>query len=201
MEKVIRINNEKELEKFYRKIFWYRSFLYHFVTFKLGKDKYQVSDIIMALNLKGRRKRLEFIYDVVCCEIDDFFKGKNVCDFKNGQCVMQRKKNNGKFNGCCRGCRFEVGGACPTKNLACKLFYCSEVKDKFKIIKLEDLKILKVLSFRQRALIKSDYFSSREEVIGDLYLNSYVIGVMRISYRFIKKYIKKILGMDIKCQR
>lgn len=187
MEKVLKINNQKDLNKFYNRLFLYRSFLYNFVTFKLEKDKYDINDLILALNIKNRRKRLEFIYDTACQEIDDYFANKNVCDFKNNQCRLQRKLKSDKINGCCRKCRFECGGPCPTKNLACKLFYCSEVKSRYKIIKIEDLKVIKVLFWRQKILIKSDYFSSREEVIRDLYLNSYIIGVIRIGYRFVKK--------------
>lgn len=187
MEKVLKINNQKDLNKFYNRLFLYRSFLYNFVTFKLERDKYDINDLILALNIKNRRKRLEFIYDTACQEIDNYFANKNVCGFENNQCRVQRKLKNDKFNGCCRKCSFQCSGPCPTKNLACKLFYCSEVKSRYKIIKIEDLKVIKVLFWRQKILIKSDYFSSREEVIRDLYLNSYIIGVIRIGYRFVKK--------------
>ena len=36
MEKVLKINNQKDLNKFYNRLFLYRSFLYNFVTFKIG---------------------------------------------------------------------------------------------------------------------------------------------------------------------
>ena len=91
MEKVLKINNQKDLNKFYNRLFLYRSFLYNFVTFKLERDKYDINDLILALNIKNRRKRLEFIYDTACQEIDDYFANKNVCDFKNNKCRLQRK--------------------------------------------------------------------------------------------------------------
>ena len=56
-----------------------------------------------------------------------------------------------------------------TKNLTRKLFTCSEVEKRYKIIKFDDLKILKFLSFRNRIILKHDYFSKREDVINDLY--------------------------------
>ena len=186
MEKVLFIENEKNLKT----LFLYKSFLYHFVNFRLEEDKYEIGDIVAALNIKNRKKRVEFIYDRACDEINDFFANKNVCNFKNGQCGIHRKLKNNKFNGCCRKCIYQTPNGCPTKNLACKLFFCSYVKDRYKVIELKDLKILKALYFRQRAIIKYDYFSSREEVINDLYLNSYIIGTVRVFYRLIKNQFK-----------
>lgn len=189
MEKVLFIENEKNLRTFYHYLFLYKSFLYRFVNFRLDEDKFDISGIVEALNIKNKKKRVEFIYDRACDEVDNFFANKNICNFKNGQCGIQRKLKNNKFNGCCRRCAYQTSKGCPTKNLACKLFFCSYIKDRYDIIKLKDLKILKALYFRQRAIVKSDYFSSRRDVINDLYLNSYIIGNIRILYRIIKKNV------------
>ena len=101
MKKSLVIKTKKDLEKFYKRLWLYRSFLYRNVTFILKEDKYNISNFIMALNIKNRRKRIEYIYDNACLEIDNFYEGKNVCGFKDNQCYVQRKLNNNKFNGCC----------------------------------------------------------------------------------------------------
>ena len=107
MEKFLVINNENDLHKFYKKIWLYRSFLCNFVTFKIEEDKYDLSDLVWALNIKKRKKRLEFIYDVACDEINEYVKDKNICGFKNNQCRMHRKLKNGYVNGCCRKCFYQ----------------------------------------------------------------------------------------------
>ena len=74
---------------------------------------------------------------------------------------------------------------CQTKNLTCKLFTCSEVEKRCQVIKFDDLKILNLLSLRNRMILKSDYFSKREDVINDLYYGSILIWTIRIVFRMI----------------
>ena len=105
MIKNIEINNQKDLNKFYKRLFIYRSFLYKKVTFTVEKDKYNITDIINALNIKKRKQRLEFIYDTCCKEIDDFYDHKDICHFKNNKCLVQEQLGNGNINGCCRLCQ------------------------------------------------------------------------------------------------
>ena len=94
MIKNIEINNQKDLNKFYKRLFIYRSFLYKKVTFTVEKDKYNITDIINALNIKKRKQRLEFIYDTCCKEIDDFYDHKDICHFKNNKCLVQEQLGN-----------------------------------------------------------------------------------------------------------
>lgn len=188
MYKKIKISNEKELKRFYSLLPLYKSFIFKFITFKLESKKYNVLPIINALNIKSRRKRICYIYDIACDEADSQFKDKNVCGFKNNKCIIQQRNNSG-INGCCRKCRYSVCGKCPTKNLTCKLFFCSAVKDKYKVLSFDDIKILRCLTIRQRILLKSDYFSKREDVITDLYIGSITIGTFRILYRMIRDLV------------
>ena len=55
--------------------------------------------------------------------------------------------------------------------------------------KYEDLKILKVLSIRQRFVVKSDYFSLREDVLKDLYCYTLTFAIIRIILRLFKNII------------
>lgn len=122
------INNEHELKRFYRFLPIYRSFLFKFISFELvSDDKYDLNKIIMALNIKNRYKRISFIYDSACNLVDDkFLNVKNMCGFNKGQCYAQRGTN--KCNGCCRCCKYQSSKGCTSSNLACKLFFCDEVR-------------------------------------------------------------------------
>lgn len=188
----INIKNKKELKRFYRLLPLYKSILFKFTKFKIEKDKYGIKPIIIALNKKRRKDRITYIYDTACDIVDDFYKGKNLCNFINNKCIIQQHKNCG-INGCCRTCRYQSTKGCTTKNLACKLFTCYPIEKKYKIIKFKDLKILKLLSLRQRTLLNSDYFSTKEQVIMDLYIGSFVISTLRMSIRLIINtiYVKR----------
>ena len=85
---------------------------------------------------------------------------------------------------------YQTNKGCPTKNLSCKLFNCSEVTSRYNTIKYDDLKILKLLSLKNRIIIKSDYFSKREDVLKDLYAYTLSYSTLRILYRLIINYIK-----------
>ncbi len=191
MKKRIVINNEKKLKAFYKKLFLYRSFLFKLVKFKLESNDESLYPIIEALNIKGRKQRITYIYNEACQKIDSYYKDKNLCDFKNGKCIAHRKNKIDKENGCCRLCEHRTCGLCPSRNIACKLFYCSTVKDKNKVIEFCDIEILRVLTPLQRFILKSDYFSLEKDVINDLYFG--IFAPFRIMYRFTKYKIKLLL--------
>lgn len=181
----IALSNDKEIKRFYNRLYIYKSIFYKGIKFKSDTKDKDLNDIIKALNIKKRKERINFIYDTACKKIDDLHKGINICGFKNGQCYIQRKKKNGKFDGCCRCCKYNNHG-CTTSNLACKLFNCSEVKKRYEVYKYEDIKILKLLNIRQREIVRSDYFSTREEVLKDLYSRSFFYSVIKKNIRQFK---------------
>ena len=185
MNKLIKINNQTALDKFYRKLFFYKSFIFKKMHFTVETNFEEVKPIINALNIKKRKERIIYIYDEACNQIDKHYQNKNICGFKNNKCYVQQKLQNGTINGCCRMCLYQSTKGCTTKNLTCKLFTCSEVEKRCKVIKFDDLKILNLLSFRNRMILKSDYFSKREDVIKDLYYGSILIWSVRIVIRLI----------------
>ena len=184
MKKVIIINNAKDLKRFYHDLFRYRIIFYKYTTFIYNGNNEDVKDIIKALNIKNKKARIEFVYDNACNKIDKYNEGKNICGFINNKCYTQR--NTDKFNGCCRKCPLGSIKGCPTKNLTCKLFYCGEVRKRFKVLGVEDLKILLVLSYSQRLILKDDYFATKEQVLKDISYNSLFIATWRIMKRMIK---------------
>lgn len=190
--KTILISNSNDYNKFLRKLSIYKSILYYNTIFVVKNDinDNMIDYIINALNIKNRKKRVTYIYDNSCKLIDDNNKNINICGFKDNKCYVQRKLKNGKCNGCCRKCLYQTKEGCPTKNLACKLFNCSEVTSRYNTLKYNDLKILKLLSLKNRIIIKSDYFSTREDVLKDLYAYTLTYSTLRIVYRLFKNYIK-----------
>ena len=185
MNKLIKINNQTALDKFYRKLFFYKSFIFKKTKFTVETNYEEVKPIINVLNIKKRKERIIYIYDEACKQIDNHYKNKNICGFKNNKCYVQQKLQNGTINGCCRICMYQSAKGCTTKNLTCKLFICSEVEKRCKVIKFYDLKILNLVSFRNRMILKSDYFSKREDVIKDLYYGSFFLWTIRIVIRMI----------------
>ncbi len=164
----------------------YKSIFFRFCKFKTDSNNKQYKIIVNALNIKNRKQRITYIYDSTCNYIDDYYQKENICGFKNNQCYVQQKKHSDLQYGCCRKCKYKRNTGCPTKNIACKLFNCSEVKCTKKVLKYEDIITLKLLSIRQRIIIKSDFFSTREEVLKDLYSYSIIYSTIRILIRLYK---------------
>ena len=181
----INVKDKKSLNRFYRLLPFYRTFLFRFTKFKIKEDKYNISSIIEALNIKNRMKRLEYIYDTACNEIDLYYKGLNICGFKNGRCKSQLLSKTKNVNGCCGLCVYVTDKGCPTRNVSCKLFVCDIVKKKYKPIKFKDIKILKLLSIRQKLIITTDCLSTREQAINDLYTGLLIVGYSRMFFRLI----------------
>lgn len=167
----------------------YKSIFFRFCKFETKSKDLQDIIIVNALNIKNRKKRITYIYDSTCKYIDDFYNNENICGFKNCQCYVQKEKNNNLKYGCCRRCIYKSDDGCTTKNLACKLFNCREVYSRRKIITYNDLKVLKLLSLRQRFIVKSDFFSLREDVLNDLYPYSIIYSTIRIMVRLVKNRV------------
>lgn len=165
----------------------YKSFIFKKTQFITERNvPLQIKYIVEALNIKKRKKRIEFIYDKSCEILDNHYPNTDICGFKNNQCYAQQGKDNTRICGCCRRCIYQSCTGCKTKNLACKLFNCAEVRKRYKVLEYKDLKILKVLNLRQRLIVQSDFFSSREEVLKDLYSYSFIYSVIKISMRLFK---------------
>lgn len=191
--KLIVIKSKEDYIKFIKRIVLYKSILYINTEFQVERNQIndKLQQMINGLNIKNRYKRITYVYDTACSIIDSSTKGLNVCGFKNNKCYIQQKQNNGKCNGCCRLCKYQNSNGCSTKNLACKLFNCSEVKNRYKTVEYKDLDILKLLSLKNRLIVKSDYFATREEVLKDLYAHTLTYSILRILFRSIRNLLSK----------
>lgn len=190
MEISISIQSINDIKKLERRLFFYRSFFCYFTHFSSKNCVIPIDSIVHALNIKNRKKRITYIYDTLCEQVDQFYQGKNLCDFQHTQCLVQRR-NKRYRNGCCRLCKFVTSEGCSTHNFTCKMYYCYSAREKNRTLGPEDLPLLRCLSIRQRFLLRHDFFSSREDVILDLWWESIFINLFRIYYRFISNIILK----------
>lgn len=170
----------------YTNIRKYQSFLYKNTEFFYKGNKEEIKKIVKALNIKSKMKRLEYIYDECCLEIDKKFENRNICGFHCGQCRVQQKRNFNEVNGCCKICQFQSDTGCKTKNLSCKLFFCDEIKEHYEVVKLSDITLSKLFSWRQKLMLKCEMFSLKEAVLMDLYMGSLVICASRQLLTLIK---------------
>ena len=180
------IIEDKELEDIYKLFFKYKSIKYKSTQFIYNGESELIKEITNILNIKSRRKRLEYIFDSLCAEVDANFSGKELCGYECNQCIVQRKGKTEEVNGCCKVCRFQSENGCKSSNLTCKLFFCDEIKKQHAVIKLEDMKLTNLLTLRQKIILKFVLFSSREEVIIDLFWGSVILAAAREFYMLIK---------------
>ena len=154
---IININNTKLL-------FLYRSILFKNIYFKTNNKK--LNNIVKALNTKNKKERIAYVYEEAIKEINTYYS-KDLCQFINGKCIVQRTTNSNHINGCCFKCPIVTNKGCPSSNFACKLIYCKTAIGNMKKINFNDVTILKCLSIPQRLVILSDFFVKKEEIIED----------------------------------
>ena len=199
-EKIIKLHSEEDIKEFEKNIWKYRSIFYKRTHFtlenKTNDDGYNI--IIEALNIKKRYKRISYIYDKACEQIDNYNKENNIeCEFKEGKCLAHY--NTKHHNGCCRVCKYQSQTGCKTQNLACKLFFCGCVKKKYKTLNFEDVKILKCLPKKSQIMLEGMFFINRKNFIFVLYTNSFIVlAIVQLgailnmigSYKIEKKHYK-----------
>lgn len=187
----MKIKEVSDNKFFWKHLKFYKSFLYHNIYFKPSKNiqNEDFLEILKSLNIKKRKERIKFIYDTACFKIDKIAFSKNICGFKENKCFIQRKLDNNKCNGCCRKCLYQSNKGCTTANLSCKLFNCSAVIDNFPEMQAINLNILKLLSFKNQTIVKSDFFATKEDVLKDLYSLSLIYSALRILKRQVQRII------------
>lgn len=188
MKYILKLSDNRNIKKFYKNLWIYKSIFFYKTTFATEDDvDIQTRYIIECLNIKNRKERIINVYDRTCEIIDKKNEGSNICGFKDRVCKAHQCENKKKYlDGCCRMCLYKTPRGCPSKNVACKLFNCGAVKEKYEVYKYNDLSILKLLSLKNRVIVKHDYFSLREDVLKDLFSYSLIYSTIRMSCRMIK---------------
>lgn len=183
----ISINNTDDINKFYKDIYKYKIFnSKDYLILNISKKinyifRRELKQIEKAFNIKDKNKRLEYVYNTTCDNIDLYNKN-NPCEFDNcGQCASQRAHaTKSKINGCCGNCsHLKKNGKCDTKSLACKIFYCKYIKKKKDIFKYKDLKLANIFfTIPQMLVAKYNFFNTTEDNINLIKKNSILAFMM-----------------------
>lgn len=145
--------------------------------------KTEISKCLKAVFLKEKKKKIEYIYDQVCKDLDEKFEKNNYCDFKDDVCIGKRNCSERVTMGCChkfkhpitmngelKECPYLVDKHCSTQCITCKLFTCDTIKVKFKLKNI--LLIECFFNPIQKLIIKTNFFTKREKIINRLVLFS-----------------------------
>lgn len=174
--KTIKVKNTKFL-------FIYRTLIFKKIKFETENPN--LKNIMKALNIKDKRKRVEYVYNETIKALNKYYH-EDLCKFIDGQCIIQRTNKKGKYNGCCRFCPLVTDKGCPSENVSCKLIYCKTATKNIKLIRIRDIDITKCLTPFQRVILKGDFFVTKDEFIDDL-----CSGILVYAYRTIKRDIKR----------
>lgn len=190
MKKVIYLNSNN-VNLFYRKFRLYK-FLSHFnINFIInycGKeytlnDKYpQELGIILnmtdILNTRNKKEKYNKIYDRACDYLDNEFRTKNICDFKNNMCRCNREKCKDKqVSSCCESLKSRKicenfdneKKECKIKSLGCKLFVCPYLIKKGYYYRTGNVPYLKYfLSPRQKLIALTSHFKDKDENVNKM---------------------------------
>ena len=139
MKEVIEVTEEniKEVKKHLKKLS--RKNQKNNITISTTLKNKEIDDlrkIVTALNIEDIEKRYSYIYDEACNYLDNEFKTKNICDFKNNKCIAVREKmHNDSDYGCCYGrkrglCKNFENKKCQISSLSCKSFTCRYLRKK-----------------------------------------------------------------------
>lgn len=133
------------------------------------------------LLMEDARARYNYIYDRTCEKLDDIFRNKNLCDFKNDSCISQRmNKTKNKTMGCCYSfyygkdglpvntglCKHLSEKGCKVKCLKCKMFTCRYLRKKGVKFELKDFLLLDTfLNKNQKKYLETAFFKTQDEII------------------------------------
>ncbi len=137
-------------------------------------------DSINAILCSNRKERYNYIYDIVCENLDKHFYGDNTCDFINNKCG--EKRNTNSTIGCCRHfktkwlgffstlvkCEYlnENTKMCDANCISCKLYTCNYLEKKGVKFKIKDILLLDVFfNPLQKYFIKYMVFTPKEKII------------------------------------
>lgn len=145
------------------------------------------NDFISAINAifyESRYARYNYIYDTVCDYLDNFFYGKNLCDFRDNKCG--EKRNTESMIGCCRHFKVKCLGPlttlvkceylqedykCGVKSISCKLFTCDYLQKKGIKFRIKNILLLNAFfNPIQKYFIKYMVFTPKEKILKMLML-------------------------------
>lgn len=146
-----------------------------------NKEHNEFISAVNAIYYNSRYDRYNYIYDNVCNYLDNFFYGKNLCDFKNNKCG--EKRNTSSLTGCCHHFKPKWLGpispklvlcehlnnknyTCDAKCISCKLFTCDYLEKKGVKFRIRDILLLDVFfNPIQKYFIKYMVYTPKEKIL------------------------------------
>lgn len=156
----------------------------------IGIEQQYANDILVAITIpliENKIDKYNYLYDNICWYLDNEFKTKNLCEFKNDKCIGV-SKNSKNCAGCCihfPDKRF--GGiyqspkkmvvceyldttsnkkGCTTKCIMCKMITCSAVRKKGSKFNVWNVLLLcYYFNLLQKWIVISSAFTKKEVIL------------------------------------
>lgn len=145
-------------------------------------DKVLVRDIKTiekAINIKDKKERYTYIYDIICSYLDERLK-EGYCEFIDDMCIRDRLKNNNHKNGCCecngRGkCKYLIDSTCTMKScMACKIFTCKTLRKKGIKHSINDYALSVFFDRKEKYILENSFWTPKDIVIERLLKKEYI---------------------------
>ena len=172
---VIDLDNNN-YKRFLKKLSYYKysKSMFEFNYSRDFKYKDEAEMIEHTLNLKNKKDRYSYIYDVVCDYLDNLFINNNMCEFSEDKCFSNRCKKFNKTCGCCSNnkgeeCPYFDKDHCTIKCSGCKFYICPNLKKKKGPIRMKDVPLVNYFfNTRQKLVLRYTVFTPKEEIIDKL---------------------------------
>jgi len=154
---------------------------------KIENEAYKdFKECLEALKYSNLEEKYNYIYDIAYEKLENEFKEKKICDFKNDQCIANRtRKNAHDIMGCCYYfdnsntqkeknsertlCEYLKNNDCSAKCISCKFFTCKYLRDKGIRYSAKNIFILDVfLNNKQKLIVENNVLVPKEEIITKL---------------------------------
>ena len=123
-----------------------------------------------------KEKNIKTKYEKVIAYLSDYLTNEmkipEKCNFKNNQCIANRKnKSVRNINGCCYKykeglCKKLINNKCSIDCISCKIFVCDYLEKNYGKIDINKIfPIKKVFNRKQREILKRSYFKDKNEII------------------------------------
>lgn len=155
------------------------------IAYVLNFDEHNLKqrDFVSGINAifyETRYERYNYIYDTVCDYLDEYFYGKNLCDFQNNKCG--EKRNTASTTGCCHHFKHKALGpfsklvlceylneenyTCDAKCISCKLFTCDYLEKKGIKFKIKNILLLNAFfNPIQKYFIKYMVYTPKDKIL------------------------------------
>ncbi|MDD6223563.1 MAG: hypothetical protein PUB18_00995 [bacterium] len=124
------------------------------------------------LAISDKKKRYDYLYDLICDYLDQEFRSRNICGFHCGICrrrqdmIERNIKKDTYQDGCCyrysknESCQYLIPGVgCSIKNIACKTFTCFYLRKRGYRFQLHHIYLARYFfNVRQKFFMENTYF-------------------------------------------